>query len=229
MPEINIDSVRPSDMIIANPNCSTIQMVLAISQLHRRYGISRIVVSTYQSITGTGMKAIRQLEEEEQMAYAHQSLDTPHTMAYPHPRHHPLCPHGGDFLDDGYTTEEQKLIDETHKILRDDTIRISPTVARVPVMGGHSESVNLELATEYNLADAVETISNTSGVVVCDDPANNGYPTPLMAQGRDEVFVGRIRRDPSVPNGLNLWIVADNLRKGAATNAIQILQKICKR
>ena len=229
VPEINMDSVGPHHMIIANPNCSTIQMVLAISQLHKRYGIRRIVVSTYQSITGTGMKAIRQLEAEEQLAHDGKGMETPHPMAYPHPIHHNLFPHGGDFLDDGYTTEERKLIDETHKILRDDTIRVSPTVARVPVMGGHSESVNLELATEYDLAEAIDTIRNTRGVVVCDDPATNTYPTPLMAHHRDEVLVGRIRRDISVDNGLNLWIVADNLRKGAATNAVQILQELVGR
>ena len=218
VPEINIDVVRPDDRIIANPNCSTIQMVLALSQLHRRYGIRRIVVSTYQSVTGTGMKAIRQLEAEEQ--------GLPVDKAYPYPIHRNLFPHGGDWLPTGYTTEEQKLVDETRKILRDPDILISATVARVPVVGGHSESVNVEFNEEYDLDEARSIIAHTEGCVLFDDPATNTYPMPITAHHRDEVFVGRVRRDPSQPRTLNLWVVADNIRKGAATNAVQIMQKL---
>lgn len=220
VPEINIDAVRPNDRIIANPNCSTIQMVLAISQLHRRYGIHRIVVSTYQSVTGTGMKAIRQLEAEEQ--------GLPVEKAYPYPIHRNLFPHGGDWLEDGYTTEEQKLVDETRKILRDPDIMISATVARVPVVGGHSESVNVEFKEEYDINEVKQIIANTEGCILYDDPSTNTYPMPITAHHRDEVFVGRVRRDPSQPKALNMWVVADNIRKGAATNAVQILQRLVK-
>jgi aspartate-semialdehyde dehydrogenase len=219
VPEINIAAVRNSDRIIANPNCSTIQMVLAISALQREYGIRRIVVSTYQSITGTGIKAVRQLEAEEQGKQ-------PDEMAYPYPIHRNLFPHGGDWLDSGYTTEEQKLVDETRKIFADPSIAVSATVARVPVVGGHSESVNVELRREYDLSDVRRLIETTPGVVLYDDPARNIYPMPITAHHRDEVFVGRLRRDPSQPCALNLWIVADNIRKGAATNAIQIMEQL---
>lgn len=218
VPEINIDVVKPTDRIIANPNCSTIQMVLAVSKLHERYGIRRIVISTYQSITGTGLKAIRQLEAEERGEQA--------DKAYPYEIHRNLFPHGGDFNADGYTTEEQKLVDETRKILRDPSIMISATVARVPVVGGHSESVNVEFRNEFDLNEAIDIIANTEGVTLYDNPSENIYPMPIMAEGKDDVFVGRIRRDPSQPKTLNLWVVADNLRKGAATNAIEILQKL---
>lgn len=218
VPEINIDVVKPTDRIIANPNCSTIQMVLAVSKLHEKYGIKRIVISTYQSITGTGLKAIRQLEAEERGEQA--------DRAYPYEIHRNLFPHGGDFNADGYTTEEQKLVDETRKILRDPSIMISATVARVPVVGGHSESVNVEFHNEFDLNEAIDIISKTEGVTLYDDPSKNIYPMPIMAEGKDDVFVGRIRRDPSQPKTLNLWVVADNLRKGAATNAIEILQKL---
>lgn len=221
VPEINIDAVKSTDRIIANPNCSTIQMVLAVSQLHAKYRIKRIVISTYQSITGTGVKAIRQLEAEEQ------GLDC--QKAYPYEIHRNLFPHGGDWLPDGYTTEEQKLVDETRKILRDPEIKVSATVARVPVVGGHSESVNLEFYEEFDIEEARQLIANTEGVVLYDDPSTNKYPMPIMAEGKDEVFVGRVRRDPSQEKSLNLWIVADNLRKGAATNAIEILQKLIAR
>lgn len=221
VPEINIDAVKSTDRIIANPNCSTIQMVLAVSQLHAKYRIKRIVISTYQSITGTGVKAIRQLEAEEQ------GLDC--QKAYPYEIHRNLFPHGGDWLPDGYTTEEQKLVDETRKILRDPEIKVSATVARVPVVGGHSESVNLEFYEEFDIEEARQLIANTEGVVLYDDPSTNKYPMPIMAEERDEVFVGRVRRDPSQEKSLNLWIVADNLRKGAATNAIEILQKLIAR
>jgi len=218
VPEINIDVVKDDDRIIANPNCSTIQMVLAVSQLHKRYQIKRLVISTYQSVTGTGMKAIRQLEDEEK------GLDA--NRAYIYPIHRNLFPHGGDFLADGYTTEEQKLVDETRKILRDESIMISATVARVPVVGGHSEAVNVEFHEEFDLEEARNIIANTPGVILQDDPSQNIYPMPINAEGKDEVFVGRVRRDFSQPKTLNLWVVADNLRKGAATNAVQILQKL---
>jgi aspartate-semialdehyde dehydrogenase len=226
VPEINIDTATQAikqsgnqAIIIANPNCSTIQMVLAISALHREYGIRRIVISTYQSITGTGIKAVRQLEAEEKG-------DEPKEMAYPYPIHRNLFPHGGDFLSDGYTTEEQKLVDETRKIFGDSSIMVSATVARVPVVGGHSESVNVELKKEFNMDDVRRLIETTPGVVLYDDPSRNIYPMPIVAHHKDEVFVGRLRRDPSQPCTLNLWVVADNIRKGAATNAIQIMEKL---
>lgn len=222
VPEINIDSVHSNHRIIANPNCSTIQMVLAISALQREYGISRIVVSTYQSITGTGIKAVRQLEAEERG-------EKPDEMAYPYPIHRNLFPHGGDWLESGYTTEEQKLVDETRKIFADPEIGISATVARVPVVGGHSESVNVELRKDYDLDDVRRLIETTPGVVLYDDPSRNIYPMPITAHHRNEVFVGRLRRDPSNARALNLWVVADNIRKGAATNAIQIMEALLKR
>lgn len=238
VPEINMSAVRPEHRIIANPNCSTIQMVLAISRLHWQYRIRRIVVATYQSITGTGIKAVRQLEAEEAYASSHQvasaqlrqsmeqSMGEAYQPAYPNQIYRNLFPHGGDFLPDGYTTEEQKLVDETRKILADPTIGVSATVVRVPVVGGHSEAVNLEFYNEYELAEARQLIADTPGVIVYDDPGRNHYPTPIMAHHRDEVFVGRIRRDNTQPCSLNLWVVADNLRKGAATNAIQILEQL---
>ena len=218
VPEINFDVVKPSDRIIANPNCSTIQMVLALSRLHKAYKIKRLVIATYQSVTGTGIKAIRQLEAEEQGRDA--------DRAYPYPIHRNLFPHGGDFQPDGYTTEEQKLIDETRKILRDNDIAITATVARVPVVGGHSEAVNIEFCRDYDLDEATALIAGTPGVTLCNNNDALQYPMPMFAQGKDDVFVGRIRRDFSQPNSLNLWVVADNLRKGAATNAIEILQKL---
>ena len=238
VPEINFDAIKSDDRIIANPNCSTIQMVLALSGLHREYRIKRIVVSTYQSITGTGIKAVRQLQEEEAW-HAEQvrarGLDMPssvdamgeHSKAYPYQIFRNLFPHGGDFNDDGYTTEEQKLVDETRKILRDPEIAVSATVARVPVVGGHSESVNVEFHKEFNMDDVRRILSTTPGVVLYDDPLRLIYPMPIMSENRDEVFVGRVRRDPSQERTLNLWVVADNLRKGAATNAIQIMKKLC--
>ena len=222
VPEINIDAVRPSDRIIANPNCSTIQMVLAISSLQREYGLRRLVIATYQSVTGTGLKAVRQLEAEERG-------EQTSAMAYPYAIHRNLFPHGGDFQPDGYTTEEQKLIDETHKIFADPTINITATVVRVPVVGGHSEAVNAELRREYDLEEVRQLIATTPGVVLLDDPANNLYPMPMNAHHHDEVFVGRLRRDPSQPHCLNLWVVADNIRKGAATNAVQIMQTLINR
>lgn len=215
-------SVTGDNRIIANPNCSTIQMVLAISALQREYGIRRIVVSTYQSVTGTGLKAIRQLEAEER---GEANVE----RAYPYEIHRNLFPHGGDWMESGYTTEEQKLVDETRKIFADPTIMISATVARVPVVGGHSESVNIELRREFELVDVRRLIETTPGVVLYDDPSHNIYPMPITAHHRDEVFVGRLRRDPSQPCTLNLWVVADNIRKGAATNAIQIMQELIKK
>lgn len=222
VPEINIDAVKDDDKIIANPNCSTIQMVLALSQLHIKYHIKRIVVSTYQSVSGSGILGLNQLCSEEQ------SKDVL-TPAYPHPIHRNLIPHGGDFLSDGYTTEERKLVDETRKILGDQKIQVSATVVRVPVVGGHSESVNVEFYKEFELSEVVRTISETSGVRVIDNPSCNEYPMPLFSKDSDEVYVGRIRRDNSQSNTLNMWIVADNLRKGAATNAVQILKHLSKR
>ena len=222
VPEVNFASVKDTDKLIANPNCSTIQMVLAISQLHVRYKIKRLVISTYQSVTGTGVKAIRQLEGEEQGV---ENID----MVYPYPIHRNLFPHGGDFQADGYTTEEQKLVDETHKILSDDTIAITATVVRVPVMGGHSESINIEFDNDFEISEVFDILQNTEGVTVLDDVQNNVYPMPLYARGKDEVFVGRIRRDASQPKSLNIWVVSDNIRKGAATNAVQIMQHLINR
>lgn len=219
VPEINADVIRPEDRIIANPNCSTIQMVLAVSRLHLRYRIRRLVISTYQSVTGTGQKAIRQLEAEER--------GEPADMAYPYPIHRNLFPHGGDFQEDGYTTEEQKLVDETRKILRAPEIAVTATVARVPVVGGHSEAVNIEFALEFELDEVLHLLSETPGVVLQNDPSRLSYPMPMYAEDTDAVYVGRVRRDFSQPKTLNIWVVSDNLRKGAATNAVQILQYLC--
>jgi aspartate-semialdehyde dehydrogenase len=219
VPEINADQLTPDDKIIANPNCSTIQMVMALAPLHKRYGIERVVVSTYQSITGTGVKAVQQLEDE------YDGVDG--EKAYPHPIHRNALPHCDVFLDNGYTKEEMKLVNETHKIL-DPNIKVTATAVRIPVVGGHSESVNLTLSQEANLDEVRELLNNTPGVVVVDDLANNNYPMPLDAEGKDEVFVGRIRKDESQEKGLNLWIVADNLRKGAATNTVQIAEYLIR-
>lgn len=224
VPEVNMDAVSDGCRIIANPNCSTIQMVLALSGLHRRYGIRRIVVSTYQSVTGSGQRGLSQLYAEEKDGVCPASQ-----MFYTHAIHRNVLPYGGDFLDDGYTTEEVKLVNETRKILDDASLAVSATVARVPVVGGHSESVNVEFKTEYDTNEVCDILASTDGVVVVDAPLRNEYPMPIDAQGRDEVFVGRIRRDPSQPCSLNLWVVADNLRKGAATNAVQIMQRLIQR
>ena len=215
VPEINADQLTPDDKIIANPNCSTIQMVMALAPIHKRYGIERVVVSTYQSITGTGVKAVQQLENE------YQGVDG--EKAYPHPIHRNALPHCDVFMENGYTKEEMKLVHETHKIL-DPNIKVTATAVRIPVVGGHSESVNLTLSQAADLDDVRELLNNTPGVVVIDDLDNNGYPMPLDAEGKDDVFVGRIRKDESQEKGLNLWIVADNLRKGAATNTVQIAE-----
>lgn len=214
IPEVNGHVMTGKQHIIANPNCSTIQLVMAVAPLHRKYGIKRMVISTYQSVTGTGAKAVQQLENERKGVNG--------SRVYPHPIDLNIFPHGGTFLPGGYTTEEQKLVDETHKIMQAPDIKITATVVRVPVFGGHSESVNLEFEKPFDLDDVNKIISSTKGVVLQDDVDKAVYPMPVYAEGRDEVFVGRVRRDETVENGLNLWIVADNLRKGAATNAVQI-------
>lgn len=217
VPEINAHILTAQDKIIANPNCSTIQMVVALAPLHRAYGIERLVISTYQSITGTGVKAVRQYEQEAQGA-------TDVERAYPHPIYGNAIPHCDVFNDNGYTKEELKLVHETRKILQDDSLRITATAVRIPTTGGHSESVNVTFKREYELADVRQMLTEAEGVIVLDDVHNNQYPMPLLSNGKDEVFVGRIRRDESADHALNLWIVADNLRKGAATNAIQIAE-----
>lgn len=214
VPEINATSLTKEDKIIANPNCSTIQMVLAMSPLHRDYGIKRLVISTYQSITGTGVKAVQQLENE----YAGEKGE----MAYPYPIHRNAIPACDVFQDNGYTKEELKLVNETQKILDDRSIAITATAVRIPVVGGHSESVNVELRRSFDEADIRKVLNETSGVTVQDNPDTNTYPMPIYAEGKNDVFVGRIRRDYSLENTLNMWIVSDNLRKGAATNAVQI-------
>lgn len=216
VPEINAHSINKNTKIIANPNCSTIQMVMALAPLHRKYGIHRLVISTYQSVTGTGVKAVAQLENERSNKRGE--------MAYHHPIDLNVIPHGGDFLDNGYTTEEEKLVDETRKILDCQELNITATVVRVPVYGGHSEAVNVEFNHDFELEEVIELLGKTSGIVVKDNPETFDYPMPRDSKDRNEVFVGRIRRDFSQPNSLNLWIVADNLRKGAATNAVQIAQ-----
>ena len=216
VPEINASSIDSSTKIIANPNCSTIQMVMALAPLHERYGIQRIVVSTYQSVSGTGKKAIEQLMDERANNEA--------IKVYPHAIDLNCIPHGGTFLENGNTSEEEKLIHETRKILNDSTIQVSATVVRVPVIGGHSESVNLEFKKPFELSDIYSTLNKTTGITIQDDPQSNIYPMPLKAHNKNEVYLGRIRRDSSIKNGLNLWVVSDNLRKGAATNAIQIAQ-----
>lgn len=221
VPEVNADTLTTDDKIIANPNCSTIQMVVALKPLHDRYKINRIVVSTYQSVTGTGKAAVDQLFAERQGN---------HDVAkvYPHPIDLNVLPHIDVFLDNGYTKEEMKMVNETKKIMGDDSIRVTATTVRIPTIGGHSEAVNIEFENDFDLAEVVDLLSKAEGVVVQDDPQNKVYPMPLTAHGKDDVFVGRIRRDESQPNTLNLWIVADNLRKGAATNAVQIAEYLLK-
>ncbi|MCS6966983.1 MAG: aspartate-semialdehyde dehydrogenase [Cytophagales bacterium] len=216
VPEVNAHVLTKEDKIIANPNCSTIQMVVALNPLHKRYRIKRVVVSTYQSVTGTGKKAVDQLMNERA------GIEGP--KAYPHPIDLNVLPHIDVFLDNGYTKEEMKMVNETKKIMGDDSIRVTATTVRVPAIGGHSEAVNVEFAQEYDLEEVRSILSSAPGVIVMDDPQNNVYPMPLISKGRDEVFVGRLRRDESQPCTLNMWIVADNLRKGAATNAVQIAE-----
>jgi aspartate-semialdehyde dehydrogenase len=220
VPEVNGNTLQPSDMIIANPNCSTIQMVLALKPLHDRYGIARIVVSTYQSVTGTGVKAVNQLMDERN------GIDG--EKAYPYKIDLNVIPQVDVFVDNGYTKEEMKMVNETRKILGDQNIRITATTVRIPVLGGHSESVNVEFKTDFDLAEVRQLLSEMPGVVLQDDPSEKLYPMPLTAHNRDEVFVGRLRRDESQPNTLNMWIVSDNLRKGAATNAVQIAELFLK-
>jgi len=216
VPEINSHVIKKGDRIIANPNCSTIQMVMALAPLHRKYKIKRLVVATYQSVTGTGVKAVAQMENER--------AGIKGEMVYAHPIDMNCFPHGGTFQPDGYTTEEQKLIDETRKILEDQTIMVTATVVRIPVVGGHSEAVNIEFENDFNIEDVKRLLSQFPGVVVYDNPSENIYPMPIHAHDKDEVFVGRIRRDLSKEKCLNLWIVSDNIRKGAATNAVQIAE-----
>lgn len=216
VPEINGHVLTIDDRIIANPNCSTIQMVLALAPLHVRYRIKRIVVSTYQSVTGTGKDAVRQMMDERQ------GVDGP--KVYPHPIDMNALPHIDSFLDNGYTKEEMKMVNETRKIMGDQTIGVTSTTVRIPSIGGHSEAVNAEFYEDFNISEVRSILASTPGIIVQDDPKNNIYPMPILSKGRDEVFVGRIRRDDSQPNTLNMWIVADNLRKGAATNAVQIAE-----
>ena len=219
IPEINGDLISKEDKIIANPNCSTIQMLMALAPIHNKFGIKRVIVSTYQSITGTGVKAVRQLENE------YNNIEG--EMAYNYQIHQNAIPQCDDFLDNGYTKEEMKLSNETNKIL-DPNIKVSATAVRIPVMGGHSESVNLELNKSFDISEITNLLKHTEGVVVKDDISNFEYPMPFYSKNQDEVFVGRIRKDFSQENSLNMWIVADNLRKGAATNAVQIAEKITK-
>ena len=216
VPEINGSLLTKEDKIIANPNCSTIQMVMALAPIHKKYTIKRLVISTYQSITGTGVKAVRQLEEE--------ALGQEGVKAYPHPIHKNALPQCDVFLDNDYTKEEMKLVHETHKILGDNSIGITATAVRIPVVGGHSEAVNIEFEKDFEVDAVREILTQTSGVIVQDNPSKSLYPMPLSAAGNDAVFVGRIRRDTSHPKAINMWIVADNLRKGAATNTIQIAE-----
>lgn len=216
VPEVNASELTEDDKIIANPNCSTIQMVVALGPLYKKYGINRLVISTYQSFTGTGVKAVKQYTSERD------GVENEDPNAYPHQIFENCLPHCDVFFDNGYTKEEMKLVHETRKILGDETIKITATAVRVPVDGGHSESVNVELGQAYEIDDVMQLLKNGDGIVVQDDVKNNEYPMPFYSKNLDPVFVGRIRRDDSVENGLNMWIVADNLRKGAATNAIQI-------
>src|SRR6478752_8659008 len=221
VPEINGQALTMDDRIIANPNCSTIQMVLALAPLHTKYKIKRIVVSTYQSVTGTGKDAVQQMMDERK------GINGP--KVYPHPIDMNALPHIDSFLDNGYTKEEMKMVHETRKILNDQTIGVTSTTVRIPSIGGHSEAVNVEFYEDFNLSEVRSILATTPGVIVQDDPKNNIYPMPINAKGRDEVFVGRLRRDESNPNTLNMWIVADNLRKGAATNAVQIAEFILEK
>ncbi len=217
VPQINQDSISSANKIIANPNCSTIQMVMALAPLHKRYGIERLVISTYQSITGTGKAAVEQMENERKFGKSN-------NMVYQYAIDKNCIPHCDVFLENGYTKEEMKLVYETRKILNEPTMNITATAVRVPVVGGHSESINVQFAKDYDLNDVMELLQETDGVELVDDVSNNIYPMPINAADRDEVLVGRLRRDESNPNTLNMWVVADNLRKGAATNAVEILK-----
>lgn len=216
VPEINAHTLTKTDKIIANPNCSTIQMVMVLDPLHKKYGVKRVVVSTYQSITGTGVKAVQQLENEMKGEKGE--------MAYPYPIHQNAIPQCDVFEENGYTKEEMKLVRETKKILSDNSIAVTATAIRIPVVGGHSESVNIEFSKEFSISDIRKILHDSLGITLQDNPDTNTYPMPKYAQGKDDVFVGRIRKDESQPNTINMWIVSDNLRKGAATNAVQIAE-----
>jgi len=224
VPEINAHELTPSDKIIANPNCSTIQMVVALAPLHRQYNIKRLVISTYQSYTGTGVNAVKQYDAERESGKYNAD-----GAAYPHPIFANCIPHCDIFLDNGYTKEEMKLVHETKKILNSPNIKVTATAVRVPVDGGHSESVNVEFENNYELPEVIDILQEADGIVVQNSNEQYDYPMPLFAKGKDEVFVGRIRRDESADNSLNLWIVSDNLRKGAATNAVQIAEYLVKK
>ena len=221
VPEINGEVLTSEDKIIANPNCSTIQMVMALGPLHKKYNMKRVIVSTYQSVSGTGVKAVQQLENE--------IAGVEGEMAYPYPIGRNALPHCDVFLENGYTKEEMKLVKEPKKILGDDSFDVTATAVRIPTAGGHSEAVNVEFENDFELAEVREILSNTPGVIVQDNPNANEYPMPMFAHEKDEVFVGRLRRDESKPNTLNMWIVADNLRKGAATNTIQIAEYLIEK
>lgn len=220
VPEINADTLTEDDKIIANPNCSTIQLVMALKPLHDKFKIKRVIVSTYQSITGTGVKAVRQLESE----YNNEQAE----MAYPYPIHKNALPHCDVFLENDYTKEEMKLTHETKKILNDDAVLVSATAVRIPVVGGHSESVNIEFENDFEISEIKQVLKDFPGITLQDNPTVNVYPMPIYAEGKNDVFVGRIRKDHSHPRALNMWIVADNLRKGAATNAVQIAEYLLK-
>ena len=216
VPEINASEITDQDLIIANPNCSTIQLVMALQPLHKAYQIDRVVISTYQSITGTGVKAVEQLENE----FAGKTGE----MAYPYPIHKNAIPHCDVFLENDYTKEEMKLTNETKKILSDESVKVAATAVRIPVVGGHSESVNIEFKNAFEVSDVKKTLSETEGITLQDQPDTHTYPMPIYAEGKNDVFIGRIRRDFTRDNALNMWIVSDNLRKGAATNAVQIAE-----
>lgn len=221
VPEINASALTRSDLIIANPNCSTIQMLIALAPLHKKYGLKRIIVSTYQSVTGTGVKAVEQMENERAGKVGE--------MAYKYPIDKNCIPQIDVFLDNGYTKEEMKMLNETRKILNDNSINVSATCVRIPVIGGHSESINVELHQDFEINELKALLNNTSGLTLLDDPAQQLYPMPLIhAHNSDQVYVGRLRRDESQPNTVNMWVVADNLRKGAATNAVQIAEYITR-
>ncbi len=220
VPEINSDTITDKTKIIANPNCSTIQLVVALAAVHKTFGIKRLVISTYQSVTGTGVNAVNQLMMERE--------GKPTNPVYPYPIDLNCFPHGGDFLENAYTSEEMKLVDETRKIFNSPGLLVTATVVRIPVIGGHSESVNVELERDFDIKEIKNLLLNSSGVTLQDNILENVYPMPIFAEGKDEVFVGRLRRDESCKNAFNIWIVADNLRKGAATNAVQIAAHIIK-
>ncbi|WP_179337391.1 aspartate-semialdehyde dehydrogenase [Winogradskyella ludwigii] len=220
VPEINANELSKTDKIIANPNCSTIQMVMALAPLHKKFKIKRIVVSTYQSVSGTGVKAVEQMENE--------ILGKEGDMAYPYPIHKNAIPHCDVFEENGYTKEEMKLVNETQKILSDPSIAVTATAVRIPTAGGHSEAINVEFENDFNIAEVRQLLSDTDGITIQDNLETNSYPMPMYAHGKDDVFVGRLRRDGSQPNTLNMWVVSDNLRKGAATNTVQIAEYLIK-